>query len=61
MKILPFAVVIVFAITSVALAIKYDMDKIMETARKEVAEQLRQSTINGASSRRFARKKFTAL
>ena len=61
MKISPFAILIGFAITSVAIAIKYDMDKIMETARKEVDEQLRQSTINGASSRRFARKKFTSL
>lgn len=61
MRISPLLAVVILATTSIVLAIKYDLDRIMDDARKEISEELKQSTINGASSRRFARKKFTAL
>ena len=53
--------VVIITTTSIVLAIEYDLDGIMDAARREINEELKQSTINGASSRRFARKKFTAL
>ena len=61
MRISPLLAVVILATTSIVLAIKHDLDRIMDDARKEINEELKQSTINGASSRRFARKKFTAL
>ena len=53
----------VVAITTATFvfAVEYDMDRVMEDAKKEILEELKQSTINGASSRRFARKKITEL
>ena len=56
-------------LVAVALAIKisvahskeYDMEKIMGKAKKEIMEDLQRLTINGASSRKFSRKKFTEL
>merc|ERR1712223_905589 len=38
---------------------EYDMEKIMGDAKKEIMEDLQRLTINGASSRKFSRKKFT--
>ena len=40
---------------------EYDMEKIMGDAKKEIMEDLQRLTINGASSRKFSRKKFTEL
>ena len=55
-------VAVVFATTiSVALSKEYDMVKIMGNAKKEIMEDLQRLTINGASSRKFSRKKFTEL
>ena len=55
-------VAVVFATTiSVAHSKEYDMDKIMGNAKKEIMEDLQRLTINGASSRKFSRKKFTEL
>ena len=55
-------VAVVFAATiSVAHSKEYDMEKIMGNAKREIMEDLQRLTINGASSRKFARKKFTEL
>ena len=40
---------------------EYDIGKIMVDAKKEIIEDLRQLTINGAPSRKFSCKKFTEL
>ena len=61
MRISALVAVVILSTTSIVLATKYDMDRIMDDARDAIKEELKQSTINGASSRRFARKKVTAL
>ena len=40
---------------------EYDMEKLMVDAKTGIMEDLRQLTINGASSRKFLRKTFTEL
>ena len=40
---------------------EYDMEKLMVDAKTGIMEDLRQLTINGASSRKFSRKTFTEL
>ena len=55
-------VVVVIAITtSNVYSNEYNMEKVLGDAKKEIMEDLQRLTINGASSRKFARKKFTEL
>ena len=61
MKRLCLMAVVAITTTTFVFAVEYDMDRVMEDAKKEILEELKQSTINGASSRRFARKKITEL
>ena len=61
MKGLIFVVVVLATTISVAHSKEYDMDKIMGNAKREIMEDLQRLTINGASSRKFSRKKFTEL
>ena len=61
MKGLILVVVVIATTISVAHSKEYDMEKIMGDAKKEIMEDLQRLTINGASSRKFSRKKFTEL
>ena len=54
------AILLLFAI-SIAIAVDFDVEKVMQDARKEMIEELKEKTKDGATSRRFARKKFTEL
>ena len=55
-------VLVVLAITTHDVYSKeYEMEKVLGDAKKEIMEDLQRLTINGASSRKFARKKFTEL
>ena len=54
------AILLLFAI-SIAFAVDYDMERVMQDARKEMIKELKEKTKDGATSRRFARKKFTEL
>ena len=54
------AILLLFAI-SISFAVDYDMERVMQDARKEMIKELKEKTKDGATSRRFARKKFTEL
>ena len=61
MKGLTLAAVVFATTIGVAQSKEYDMEKIKGNAKREIMEDLQRLTINGASSRKFSRKKFTEL
>ena len=61
MRIYTFGAILLLFAISIATAIDFDMEKVMQDARKEMIEELKEKTKDGATSRRFARKKFTEL
>ena len=61
MRICTLGAILLLSLVSIANAVDYDMSKIMQDARKEIIAELKDKTANGATSRRFARKKFTEL
>ena len=56
-----FLLLLAAGVAVVKTSVDVELDDVMEKAMKELDHELRKSTIEGASSRRFARKKFTAL
>jgi hypothetical protein len=58
---IPLIAFVVLGSISIAVGVKYDMESLMQDAKNEIMEELKQITVNGASSRRFARKKVTQL
>ena len=61
MKGLILVAVVIATTLGVTHSKEYDMEKIMGNAKREIMEDLQRLTINGASSRKFSRKKFTEL
>ena len=61
MKIATLGTLLVLSFISITFAMEYDMEKLMEIAKTEMMTELKEKTANGATSRRFSRRKFTEL
>ena len=61
MKLLRLVAFVVLGSISIAVGVKYDMDRLMKDAKNEIMEELKQITVNGGSNSRFAKKKVTQL